>query len=249
MQQQAGNADEFRIADQAIQLYSDPAVFSPTDFGRNMGLLLQDKLQADQTVCELGLGSGVLAVLAGLNGANVVGLDKNPNAVALTSKNWELNGLPEDSADFRPSDLFSGIKEEELGTFDMVWSNPPLLPDIGAETMDPNKRESYEVAGPSGRLVLDAMLTDAKDLLAPGGKMYTIATSLQGWEQSKSLLDDNWDSWQIAKEVDLELTYECGPAYIAWWQERQKETGETYLFEQDGKLIHKLWFVEATKSA
>ena len=90
MQQQATgtaspeNAGEaFWIADDKIRLLADDAVFFPTDFGRNMGLLLREKLSSGERVCELGLGTGVLAVLAGLKGARVVGLDKNPSACLL----------------------------------------------------------------------------------------------------------------------------------------------------------------------
>lgn len=255
MQQQATgtaspeNAGEaFWIADDKIRLLADDAVFFPTDFGRNMGLLLREKLSSGERVCELGLGTGVLAVLAGLKGARVVGLDKNPSAVALSRRNWELNGLPGDGADFRPSDLFSGIADAELGTFDAVWSNPPLLPDIASRPDDQAEREAFEIAGPLGRLVLDAMLSKSQDLLKPGGRMYTIATSIQGWERTRALLDEHWHTWQVVTEVDLELTSECGPVYIEWWKQQQSATGETYLYEENGRITHKLWFIEALKS-
>jgi len=238
---------EFRISETCIKLHSDPGVFFPTDFARNMGLVLQGKLGTNNTVCELGLGSGVLAILAGSTGARVVGLDKNPQALSLSERNWLLNGLPMEFADFRKSDLFSAISETEHGQFDVVWSNPPLLPELVDQPDESEDRESFEVSGPHGRLVLDTMLSESKKLLKPGGKMYTIATSLQGWNRTQDLLNDSWENWSVVKEVDLELTYECGPMYIEWWKNRQSETGEQYLFESDGKLTHKLWFVEGTR--
>ena len=53
-------------AGQAIQLQSHQMVFNPTRFGLNLAPLLADRVSPGATVCEIGIGSGVLCILAGM---------------------------------------------------------------------------------------------------------------------------------------------------------------------------------------
>lgn len=235
----------FETDKRQIFLNEHSEVFSPTGFAQAFARVLEAKLPAKGTVCELGLGSGVLAILAGLKGAKVVGLDRNQSAVELAQENWFLNDLPATRMDFRESDLFSGLRAGDENTFDVMWSNPPLLPDVPGINVPDVPKYRNEVSGPLGRNVLDAMILQAGQFLKPGGSMLTIATSLQGWQQTKALLDQNWINWRVIDEVKLPLTDECGPEYVAWWKAQQDRSGETYLEERGSEMFHTLWFIEA----
>jgi methylase of polypeptide subunit release factors len=221
-------------------------VFSPTQFGIGLGKVLANKFRPDQKVCELGIGTGILSILAGLKGARIVGLDKNPAAVKLSKENAILNGLPLGKAEFLISDLFSSLDKHKYNNFDIIWANPSLLPETPPAASQKLHCERYEVSGPLGRRVLDCMLTSTRKFLKPDGKMYTIATSLQGWDATKKLLDENWSKWKIVTEFELELTSECGPEYIKWWKQRQRQVNEQFLFGSEERPTHKIWFIEAT---
>ena len=44
------------------------------------------------------------------------------------------------------------------------------------------------------------------------------------FDQTEALLEQ-WASWTLLEEVDLALTDECGPEYVAWWQAQTAEGG------------------------
>jgi methylase of polypeptide subunit release factors len=223
-------------------------VFNPTAFGLTLARWLGPRLSPGTQVCELGLGSGVLSILAGMRRAQVTGLDYNPHAVELTRANWQANGLDGAAGDFRHSNLFEGLGEADEARFDMVWSNPPVLPRLPGQLCPIEDRDGYEVAGADGRLVLDAVLGEAQKYLVPGGRVLTIATSLQGWEQTEARLKE-WSTWTLLEEVDLALTDECGPECVAWWLEHTAEGETPRVFKRDGVWRHKVWFLEAIKSS
>jgi len=235
------------MAGRTIELESHRMVFNPTDFGRNLAPLVAAHIRPGSAVCEVGIGSGVLCILAGLIGAEVTGLDINPHAVHMSRRNWRRNQLPDNKARFLHSEVFSALAADPQTRFDLIWSNPPLLPKIDTVDQAIHDREDFEVAGERGRRVLDGVLGQAHGWLRPGGRVLTIATSLQGWRDTEQLLERDWQSYEVLRELELELTDECGPPYIDWWLEQQVDDGEERIYPRDGKWMHKLWFLEACK--
>lgn len=234
------------MAEQTIELESHRMVFNPTSFGRNLAPLLAARIEPGMSVCEVGIGGGVLCILAGkLGAAHVTGLDINPHAVHMAGRNWARNGLPEERARFLESQVFSGLQGTER--FDLVWSNPPVLPSIDTLDQTVVDRDGFEVAGDRGRAVLDGMLIGGRSRLKPSGRLVTIATSLQGWNETARLLESEWGGYEILKTLELELTDECGPPYIDWWLGEEARDGEARIYERDGKWLHKVWFLEASQ--
>lgn len=235
---------DITLAGVAMRLQTHPRVWSPTAFAHNLAEHLVPYLQPDANVLELGLGCGVLSILAGARGAAVSGLDINPDAVRLTAENWARHGLPESANRFQLSDRFAALEDD--ARFDLVWSNPPVLPRL--EGLPPTgDRDDFEVAGPTGRLVLDAMITQAGRYVHPDGQIVTIATSLQGQQQTETLLNAHWQSWRYLAHLKLALTDECGPAYLKWWQERTAEDGQRRVFQEPGDPTwwHDVWILHA----
>lgn len=106
-----------------------PDVFNPVLFhtGRMLAEAVRRELDrrgpgSEQTVLDLGTGSGVGAVFAGLKGARVVAVDVNPQAIRCARLNAQLHHL-EDRIDVREGDLFEPVEGER---FDLVLFNPPL---------------------------------------------------------------------------------------------------------------------------
>ena len=162
----------------------------------------------------------------------------------MARRNWQRNGLPAKGARFHQSSMFSAL-DADSARFDLVWSNPPVLPLVDVIDQTVNDRDGFEVAGVDGRSVLDGMLSQAKGKLSPDGRMLTIATSLQGWRETARLLDSFWTSHTILMELELELTDECGPLYVDWWLAQEVLDGEARIYRQGHAWFHKVWFIEA----
>jgi len=235
--------EPLEIAGRTLDLRAHPRVWAPTSFARTFAPELLARVERGARVLELGVGSGVLSILAGLEGAEVTALDINPDALELAAVNWAANGLPARADRFRHSDRFAAVAEGER--FDLVFSNPPVLPAIGAPHT--GTRDDFEVAGEDGRRVLDAMLERAGPLLAPGGRMLTIATSLQGWPGTEQRLKRHWGRYRVVQHHTLALTEECGPAYLEHWHARSREDGLRRVYEQDAEQWHDVWILEASE--
>jgi putative methylase len=77
-----------------------------------------------KNVCDLGSGTGVLAIGAALLGANSVkGVEKDPNAVAVATANAELLGA---EVEFIVSDILDATLPEKIGACDTIVMNPPF---------------------------------------------------------------------------------------------------------------------------
>jgi release factor glutamine methyltransferase len=113
------------------------------------------------SVLDLGVGSGaiLLAILAERPAAKGLGVDVSDDALAVARENAANLGLARNVALLR-GDWTRGL--DDAG-FDLVVSNPPYIPTVDIETLDPEVKD-YEP-----RLALDggADGLDAYRLLAP----------------------------------------------------------------------------------
>jgi putative methylase len=77
-----------------------------------------------KTVCDLGSGTGVLAIGAALLGAGFVkGVEKDPNAVAVAAGNAALLGA---EVEFIVADIKDATLPDKIGSCDTVIMNPPF---------------------------------------------------------------------------------------------------------------------------
>ena len=236
----------FTFGDISIQLQLHPMVWAPTAFAQNIASHLAKLIKPGDQVLELGLGSGVLAILAAKRGAKLVtGLDINQQAIALSQYNWHNNGLEMVKTDFRCSNLLQALGSADIGRFDLIFSNPPVLPEFECFTQEQNSRNDFEISGRDGRTVLDTMLSQSSTYLKPDGHLLTIATSLQGWRETESMLNTHWHQWETRQMISMELTDECTQPYIDFWQQREREDGQKRVYLQNGRQLHDIWFLQA----
>jgi release factor glutamine methyltransferase len=121
---------------QGFDLKVNTGVFHPAYFFSSLffsefirGLDLDKK-----TFLDLGCGSGILALSAYKNGAQVTALDVSLDAVKNTKENFKLNFVNiEDEFKVVHSDLFSSIQEQ---TFDVIAINPPYFFKAAANDME-----------------------------------------------------------------------------------------------------------------
>ncbi len=86
---------------------------------------IEKHLQKDDTVLDLGCGSGILSIIALLLGAkDAVAIDIDPNAVDVAYTNLELNQLSKENYHAFPGDILSdNTLREKLGKYDLVIAN------------------------------------------------------------------------------------------------------------------------------
>jgi len=138
--------------------------------------LLLDAARAEvkngDRVLEIGTGSGLIAAeLAKVTG--VVATDINPHAVLCARKR---------GVDVVRSDLFCGIR----GTFDLVVFNPPYLPTRPEEMIDDWLEHALN-GGLNGRTVIQRFSEDIGRVLAPGGRILLLISSLTGLPEVRDL--------------------------------------------------------------
>ncbi|MDO9034651.1 MAG: METTL5 family protein [Methanoregula sp.] len=77
-----------------------------------------------KNVCDLGSGTGVLAIGAALLGADSVkGVEKDPNAVVVAQENATLLGA---DVEFITADVLDKTLPEKIGPCDTIVMNPPF---------------------------------------------------------------------------------------------------------------------------
>lgn len=110
---------------QGISLKIPPGVFHPGLFFSTKLLIkrIQKEKLKGKTILELGMGSGLISLLAAKNGAHVLATDINPKAIENLRKNAASNKL---KIEIMESDLFDAIPIERH--FDFILINPPFYP-------------------------------------------------------------------------------------------------------------------------
>jgi release factor glutamine methyltransferase len=123
-------------------------------------------------VLEVGTGSGLIAAeLARVTG--VVATDINPHAAFCAR---------EKGIEVVQSDLFCGIRS----TFDLILFNPPYLPTQPEERIDDWLEHALD-GGLNGRVVIGRFSEQVGRVLAPGGRILLLISSLTGLPEVRDL--------------------------------------------------------------
>lgn len=146
-----------------LELEVQPRVFSPL-YGEGTQLLadcLLD-LSAEETVLDIGTGTGALGLLAARGGARTVAVDISAAAVRCARANAQRLGLS-DRMDVREGDLFGPLKPGER--FSLVVFNPPFMEgqphdELEAAILDPGYR------------TLRQFISQVSAVLAPSGRVW-----------------------------------------------------------------------------
>lgn len=149
-------SDRFKHA--VFPLFEDESIF----FARHLVVKPED------TVLDIGTGSGILAIAAAKRGAKVTACDINPRALEFAQRNAIHNGV-DNNIQFVLSDVYSSIE----GKFDVILANPPFNP------APPDGRGKISsVAGIDGLAVIRKIFAGCADHLNTNGTLQMTAFSL-----------------------------------------------------------------------
>ncbi|MBE6468863.1 MAG: peptide chain release factor N(5)-glutamine methyltransferase [Coriobacteriaceae bacterium] len=127
-------------------------------------------------VLEIGSGTGCISLSLAAERPGLVAAvatDIDPQAVALSIRNREALGIDAARADFREGSLTAPVRHEERGTFDVLVSNPPYIPEavmaqLPSEVVDYEPRRAL-VSGADGLDLFRHIVKAAPHMLRPGG--------------------------------------------------------------------------------
>lgn len=130
------------------------------------------EVKSGDRVLEIGTGSGLIAAeLARVTG--VVATDINPHAVLCAREKGVV---------VVQNDLFCGIRS----TFDLILFNPPYLPTRPEERIDDWLEHALD-GGLNGRVVIERFSQHVDRVLAPGGRILLLVSSLTGLPEVRDL--------------------------------------------------------------
>lgn len=155
-------------------------------------------------VVDVGTGSGCIVLsLAREFGrdAAFLGLDVSPAAVSLATENAVKCGL-EGKVKFVVADGLDDFDEPQ--SIDVIVSNPPYVSTAECETLDPRIRD-FEPrgaldGGAQGLDFYERFISDALNLLKPGGAVFFEIGDGQGEAVRKLFFDAGFDDMKIEKD-------------------------------------------------
>lgn len=135
-------------------------------------------------VLDLGCGTGILAITATKNGANVLAADINPEALKATEvlareQNVKVKTIQ--------SDLFSNIKNK----FDLILFNSPYVPSDENDKYLSKGMKLACTSGEEGKDLINRFLKEFKNHLKESGEVLMIISSknkieLKEWKEIDS---------------------------------------------------------------
>ena len=158
----------------------------------------------EHVVVDVGTGTGaiVLSLAKECSGTNLfLGTDVSEDAIALAKENAERCGLA-DKVKFAVADGLDDFDEPQC--VDVIVSNPPYIESAVCETLDPRVKD-FEPrlaldGGASGLDFYDRYLSDAVNLLKPGGAVFFEIGENQGEAVRQLMFDCGFDEIKIEKD-------------------------------------------------
>jgi release factor glutamine methyltransferase len=147
------------------------------------------EVQGGDRVLEVGTGSGLIAATM-RKGARTVATDINPHAAVSAHR----QGI-----DIVRCNLMDAL----CGEFDLILFNPPYLPTGPHERIDDWLEYALD-GGETGRATLERFAAGAGRVLAPGGRILVLISSLTGLKEVKERFSREGYSAEVIREEKVE---------------------------------------------
>ena len=199
MSQTVANEIRWKGRTGPFDLIVRPGVFSPTSTSRTLADALE--IGPDDTVIDVGCGSGVLAFVAARLGAKrVYGCDLSGPAVEAARQNAVRLGL-DHVCEFRQGDLLEPMRDVSATV--LIGDVSGIPDELAAVT---GWFQDVPAGGPTGAELPSQLLATLGDTLAPGGRLYLPTGSLQDEARvltvAREVFGDNMES-VIEREFPL----------------------------------------------
>ena len=180
------------------------AASSPLGQDVNSAFSTSGEDAASPLIVDVGTGTGaiVLSLAKEFKGDAVfLGTDVSEDAIALAKENAARCGLA-DRVKFAVADGLDDFDEPQC--VDVIVSNPPYIETAVCETLDPRVKD-YEPrlaldGGMSGLDFYERYLSDAVNLLKPGGAVFFEIGESQGEAVRQLMFDCGFDDIRIEKD-------------------------------------------------
>ncbi|MFO8050531.1 MAG: methyltransferase [Thermoplasmatota archaeon] len=123
-------------------------------------------------VLDMGTGTGLITLLAGSRGWEVLSVDREPRALMNLRENLRMNGL---RSRLILSDLFGGIPRGFQDHFDIITFNPPYLTDAGVGLS--GRERLAIIGGTEGWEVMKKFLSGSRSFLKKGGSLLLLLSA------------------------------------------------------------------------
>lgn len=140
---------------QGVDITVHPGVFPPVTDSHLLAAYI--KVRHGDRILDLTTGSGVFAVIAGLQGATGLAVDLNPAAVANANENLRHFGVAIKAVE---SDLFDNVPQER---FDFIFANGPYT--------EGEVTESLQLSFYGAKRFVTKLFSEASNYLKPQGRM------------------------------------------------------------------------------
>ena len=182
-----------------MRIITLPGVFQPRSDARLLAAAMRELgVASGARVLEVFAGSGAVAVAAAREGAReVTVVDVSRRALVSAWVNARCNGA---RVRARRGDLFAPVAGER---FDLILANPPYVPGPADALPRSGAARAWEGGG-DGRTLLDRLCAEVPGVLAPGGTLLLVQSSVCG---ERATLDALRRAGLDARRVAAE----CGP--------------------------------------
>lgn len=146
---------------------------------------LETVLHGDETVLDVGTGSGILSIASkALNAGRVIGYDLDEVAVKQARENVDLNEYAKD-IEMYPNDLLKGVDIEA----DVIVAN--ILADIIMNLWD----DAYRLCKDDGHFIVSGIIEDKKAMILDAAKQV-------GFKCDQILNQGDWYAFIFVKRSD-----------------------------------------------
>jgi release factor glutamine methyltransferase len=190
-----------------------------------LGLL--SKMERPPFVCDVGTGSGCIAIslLHEIRGARAIGIDISTAALRVASRNAARHGVG-DRIHFMAGDAFEALRP--TASFSMIVSNPPYIAEADLQHLQREVRDHEPrlalAGGSAGLEIIRRLLEQAPNFLVDGG-YFLFEIGFDQSEAVKELIDTQvWDLLNIHTDLQgVPRTVELRKKFGVRWQ-AQRDT-------------------------
>ena len=201
-----GKASEAASRDElASRRGAETTVYQPAEDSALLARAAVVAVEPGERVLEVGTGSGWVAEsVARETRGDVVAADLNPHACRpARARATELAAESGDTFEVVTADLVSAFAP---ASFDVVLFNPPYLP-TDPENEWGDWMERALSGGESGRAVIEPFLDTVGRVLAPGGRVLLLVSSLAGYDAVVDYADER--GFTVEKAVEESYPFEA----------------------------------------